>query len=126
MNEIIKQGIDSASLALAYWGAEKENILNFNRNIAISQEHELSLVNCEEAITAAQALLDEQVKIAEKLAADNKLIKADYEKYLEWLQTTYTTLQELYDKYPNPFLKVSIDTLGRIITVIKTIIRIFN
>lgn len=126
MNTIIQNGIDSASLALTYWGAEKENILNFNKNIAISTEHELSLENCEKAIAAAQAQLDLQIEIAKDLAAKNQLIKSDYEKYLAFLKKTIKTLKEVYEAYPNPVLKVTIQTLERIVKVVEAIINLIN
>lgn len=126
MNEIIQKGIDSAMISLTYWGCEKENLLNFNKNIAISSDHELSLENCDHAIAAAQAQLDEQLKIAKELQAKNELIQSDYEEYLAFLIKIKNTLTGLYEKYPNPVLKVTIETLSRVITVIEAIINLFN
>ncbi|HAX49684.1 MAG TPA: hypothetical protein PK605_00420 [Ignavibacteria bacterium] len=126
MNEIIQKGIDQASLDLIYWGAEKEKLENFNANIAISTEHELSLENCEKAIAAAQAQLDTQITIAKDLIAKNQLIKPDYEKYLAFLKKTIQTLKDVYEAYPNPVLKVTIATLQRIVAVVEAIINLFN
>lgn len=126
MNKTIQQGIDSASLSLTYWGAERERLTNFNENIAISEEHKLSLNNCDQAITAAQAELDNQLKIAEDLHAKNELIKSDYENYLGFLKKTKQALEELYQIYPNPVLKVTIATITRVIELVEKIIGIFN